>query len=63
MNTTLTDNDQIDISEKDRLIEAEEILSFLSGGYWVSILNEADAPVNLKIGDRIMNYWKKFENS
>jgi hypothetical protein len=61
MNTTLTDNDQIDISEKDRLIEAEEILSFLSGGYWVSILNEADAPVNLKIGDRIMNYWRKFK--
>lgn len=61
MTTRGTDNDQIDISEKDRLIEAEEILSFLSGGYWVSILNEADAPVNLKIGDRIMNYWKKFK--
>jgi hypothetical protein len=56
-----TDNDQIDISAKDRLIEAEEILSFLSGGYWVSVLNDADDPVNLKIGDRIMNYWRKFK--
>ena len=46
-------------SVSQRLIEAEDILSDLSTGYWVATLDDADAPVNEKMGQRVLNYWKK----
>ena len=46
-------------SVSQRLIEAEDILSDLSTGYWISVLDDADAPVNVKMGQRVLNYWKK----
>jgi len=42
-----------------RLIEAEDILSDLSTGFWISTLDDTDAPVNEKMGQRVLNYWKK----
>jgi len=46
-------------SVSQRLIEAEDILSDLSTGFWVSTLDDSDAPVNEKMGQRVLNYWKK----
>ena len=46
--------------EKDRrLLLAEEILSDLATGYWVAALDAADAPVEVRMGQRILNYWRE----
>ena len=51
-------------NERDkRLAAAEDILSELSSGYWVSILNDNDDPVKVRLGQRALDYWRTIENS
>jgi hypothetical protein len=48
--------------ERDRrLMLAENILSDLATGYWVAILDDHDDPVTVKMGQRILNYWRACE--
>jgi len=54
-----SDSSRLTGSVSQRLIEAEDILSDLSTGFWVSTLDDADVPVNVKMGQRVLNYWKK----
>lgn len=42
-----------------RLVEAEKILSDLATGHWVATLDERDDPVELKMGQRVLNYWQR----
>lgn len=45
--------------ERDqRLMLAEEILSDLATGYWVSVLDDSDDPVKERMGQRVLNYWR-----
>jgi hypothetical protein len=39
---------------------AEDILSDLATGYWVCVLDNADDWVNTKMGQRILNYWGRW---
>ena len=49
--------------ERDqRLMLSEAILSDLSTGYWVAILDDNDDPVKEKMGQRILNYWRKWKS-
>lgn len=41
-----------------RLMLAEGILSELSNGYWVAVLDDNDDPVETRMGQRILNYWR-----
>lgn len=41
---------------------AEEILSDLATGYWVSVLDDSDYPVKERMGQRILNYWRKWDS-
>jgi hypothetical protein len=50
------------LDNKQHLIEAEDILGDLSSGYWVSVLDQNDDPVDFKIGQRVLNYWKTFNS-
>jgi len=43
-----------------RLIAAERILADLSTGHWIHVLNENDAPVKKKMGQRVIEYWKTY---
>lgn len=43
-----------------RLSYAEDILSDLATGHWHCILNKMDNPVGNKMGDRVLEYWRKF---
>ncbi len=53
--------DRSDLCEaRERLVEAENILERLATGYWVHMLNAADDPVAEKMGDRVLNYWRRF---
>lgn len=47
----------------ERLIDAEEILDDLASGYWSAVLNDADLPVSELMGDRVMNYWRKWSDA
>lgn len=37
---------------------AEDILGDLATGFWVSILDMADGPVSVRMGQRVLNYWR-----
>jgi hypothetical protein len=41
-----------------RLALAEEILSDLATGFWVSVLDDCDGPVAEKMGQRVLKYWR-----
>ena len=48
-----------DTAERDRRLKlAEEILSDLATGHWVAVLDAADAPVETRMGQRILDYWR-----
>jgi len=47
------------IDERDRRLKiAEEILSELATGYWVSVLDSNDLEVQKPIGQRVLDYWR-----
>ena len=51
------------LDERDkRLMLAEEILSDLATGYWVARLDDNDDPVKEQMGQRILNYWRKWNS-
>jgi len=53
---------EVFVSDEDiakRLIYAENILSMISTGFWIHILNENSPGQN--IGDKVMEYWKTFD--
>jgi len=45
---------------RKRVLLAEDILSDLATGSWVSVLDENDAPVDKKMGQRVLEYWRTF---
>jgi hypothetical protein len=48
---------------KRRIIDAEDILSDLATGYWHCVLNQMDNPVENKMGDRVLEYWRQFSGN
>ena len=49
-------------SASDRLRQAEDILGDLATGFWVSILDMADGPVSVRMGQRVLRYWQIGDN-
>ena len=51
-------------NERDkRLLLAEQILSDLATGFWVSVLDDNDDPcLKDNMGQRIKNYWRKWDS-
>jgi len=45
---------------RKRVILAEDILSDLATGRWVSVMDDADFPVDRKMGQRVLEYWRTF---
>ncbi len=45
---------------RKRVLLAEDILSDLATGRWVSVLDDADFPVDRKMGQRVIEYWRTF---